>query len=159
MRCTAFKVNCCGLRIPLTCPVTLQRTSGDPHTHAHMAEQPISLDGADGVSPGAPNAHAEGGDPVGDVVGYLPADHLGECTRPRNGALPREASAEAQQAAHIPQPAVDMVYLEDPLRGIAVCKLWEANGDFADSEVRFWSPTRFRQHLDTERKGHREALK
>jgi len=33
-----------------------------------MAEQPISLDGADGVSPGAPNANAEGGDPVGEVV-------------------------------------------------------------------------------------------
>ena len=33
-----------------------------------MAEQPISLDGADGVSPGAPNANAEGGDPVGEAV-------------------------------------------------------------------------------------------
>ena len=55
----------------LTCPVTLQRTAGDPHTHAHMAEQPISLDGADGVSPGAPNANAEGRDPVGEVVAII----------------------------------------------------------------------------------------
>ena len=36
-----------------------------------MAEQPISLDGADGISPGAPNANAEGGDPVGDVVAII----------------------------------------------------------------------------------------
>ena len=36
-----------------------------------MAEQPISLDGADGVSPGAPNANAEGGDPVGEVVAII----------------------------------------------------------------------------------------
>ena len=68
---TAFNANGCWLRIPLTCPVTLQRTAGDPHTHAHMAEQPISLDGADGVRPGAPNANVEGGDPVGDVVAII----------------------------------------------------------------------------------------
>ena len=36
-----------------------------------MAEQPISLDGADEVSPGAPNANAEGGDAVGDVVAII----------------------------------------------------------------------------------------
>ena len=69
MRGTAFKVNCCGLRIPPTCSVTLQRTAGDPHTH--MAEQPVSLDGVDGVSPSAPNANAEGGDPIGDVVAII----------------------------------------------------------------------------------------
>ena len=67
MRGTAFNVNCCGLWIPLTCPVTLREI----HTHAHMAEQPISLDGANGVSPGAPNANAEGGDPIGDVVAIM----------------------------------------------------------------------------------------
>ena len=61
-------MNCGGLWIPLTRPVTPQRTAGDPHTHAHMAKQPISLNGADGVSPGAPNANPEGGDLVGDVV-------------------------------------------------------------------------------------------
>ena len=36
-----------------------------------MAEQPISLDGADGVSPGARNANAEAGDAVGDVVAVV----------------------------------------------------------------------------------------
>ena len=54
---------------------------------------------------------------------------------------------------------MDIVYLKDSLSGIAVCKLGEANGDFADSEVRFGSPTHLRQHLDTKRKGYREALK
>ena len=68
---TASNVNCCGLRIPLACPVTLLRTAGHPQTHAHMAEQPISLDGANGVSPGASNANVEGGDPVGDVVATI----------------------------------------------------------------------------------------
>ena len=52
--------------------MTLQRATGDPHvharTHAHMPEQPISLDGAYVVSPGAPDANAEGGNPVGEVV-------------------------------------------------------------------------------------------
>ena len=71
MRGTAFNVKCCGLRIPLTRPVTLPRTAGYPHTHEHMAEQPISLDGADGVSPSAPNANAEGGDPIGDVAAII----------------------------------------------------------------------------------------
>ena len=56
------------------------------HTHAYMTERPISLDGAGGVSPGAPNAHAEGGDPVGDVVAIigpritLESSHGGGCT-------------------------------------------------------------------------------
>ena len=36
-----------------------------------MAEQPISLDGADGISPGAPNANAEGGDAVGEDVAII----------------------------------------------------------------------------------------
>ena len=52
-----------------------------------------------------------------------------------------------------------MVYLKDSLLGTAVCKLCEANGDFADSEVSLGPPTHLRQHLDTMRKGHREALK
>lgn len=38
------------------------------HTHAHMSGQPTSLDGADGLSSGAPDANAEGRDPVGQVV-------------------------------------------------------------------------------------------
>ena len=52
-----------------------------------------------------------------------------------------------------------MVYLKDSLPGKTVCKICEANGDFADSEVRFGSPTHLRQHLDTKRKRHREAVK
>ena len=36
-----------------------------------MAEQPISLDGVDGASPGAYNANAEGGDPGSDVVAII----------------------------------------------------------------------------------------
>ena len=43
-------------------------SGGRSHTRTHMAEQPISLAGADGVSAGTPNANADGGDPVGDVV-------------------------------------------------------------------------------------------
>ena len=70
MRGTAFNVNCCKLRIPFICPVTLQRTAGDPHTHTNTW-RPISLDDADGVSPGAPNANAEVGDPAGDVVAII----------------------------------------------------------------------------------------
>lgn len=53
-----------------------------------MAEQPISLNGADGVRPGAPNANAEGGDPVGEAVAISgPRIALAKCTRPPNGAL------------------------------------------------------------------------
>ena len=52
-----------------------------------------------------------------------------------------------------------MVSLKDSLPGIAVCKLCEVNGDFANAEVRFGCPTHLGQHLDTKRKEHREALK
>ena len=38
-------------------------------THAHMVEQPISLDGTDGVSSaGAPDAIADGGDPIAHIL-------------------------------------------------------------------------------------------
>ena len=47
---------------------TATHSGGSTHTRAHMAEQPIFLDGVDGVSPGAPNANAKGGHPVGDNV-------------------------------------------------------------------------------------------
>ena len=52
-----------------------------------------------------------------------------------------------------------MVYLKDSLPGIAARKLCEVNGDFADDEVSFGSPTHSRQHLATMRGEHREALK
>ena len=70
LRGTAFDVNCAGCEYP-SHALTLQRTAGDPHTHALMAEQSISLDGADGVNPGAPNANVEGGDHVGEVVAII----------------------------------------------------------------------------------------
>ena len=40
-----------------------------------------------------------------------------------------------------------------------MCELCEANGDFADAEVKSGFPTHLRQHLDAKRKGHREAPK
>ena len=69
---------------------------------------------------------------------------LGECTQSRNG----------------PQPLSNFftVYLKDSLLVIAVYTLGEANDDLADAEVRFGFSTQ-RQHLDTKRKGHCEALK
>ena len=67
MRGTALNANCCRLRIPLR-HCTPQR---EIHTHAHMAKQRIPLDGTDGVSPGAPNAKGEGGDPVGEVAAII----------------------------------------------------------------------------------------
>ena len=162
MRGTAFNVNCCGLRIPLTCSVTLQRTARDPHTHAHMAEQPTSLDGADGVSPGAPNANAEGGDPVGEIVAIVgPRTTLASACDPETVLyrVKHEQRRSKPLRSNNPLWKFFVVYLKDSLPGIAVCKPGEANGDFADAEVRFGSPTHFRQHLDTKRKGYREALK
>ena len=59
-----------------------------------------------------------------------------------------------------PLRKVFVVYLKDSLLGIAVCTFCEGNGDFADAEVRFGSPTHFRQHQeDMKRKRHREAMK
>ena len=120
-------MNCCGLRIPLTCPVTLQRTAGDPHTHAHMAEQPISLYGADGVTPGASNANAEGGGPVGEVVAIigprttLASAHDLETVLYR---MKHEQRRSKPLRSNNPLWKFFMVYLKDSLPGIAVCKLW-----------------------------------
>ena len=88
-----FAVNCGELRIPLH---ALRHCSArreiHTHTHAYMAEQAISLDGADGISPGAANAGAEGERSRRRSCGHpRPADYLGKCARPRDGALPREA--------------------------------------------------------------------
>ena len=140
-------MNCCGLRIPLTCPVTLQRTARDPHTHAHMAEQPTSLDGADGVSPGAPNANAEGGDPVGGLVVIIgPRTTLASARDPET-VLDRVAHAHRRSKPFRSNNSLwefFRVYLKHPLPGIDVGKLYEANGYFADAEVRFGSPTHLR---------------
>ena len=41
---------------------TAQCAAENPRIHAHMEEQPMPLDGTDGVSSGAPNGNAEGRD-------------------------------------------------------------------------------------------------
>ena len=127
-----------------------------------MAEQPISLDDTDAVSPGAPNANAEGGDPVGKDVAIIGPRTTLASVRNRETVLYRvkhEPRRSKPLRSNNPLWKLFMVYLKDSLTGIAVCKLCEANGDFADAEVRFGSPTHLRQHLGTKRKGHREALK
>ena len=127
-----------------------------------MAEQPISLDGADGVSPGAPNANAEGGDPVGNVVAIIgPRTTLASARDPETVLYRVKHQQRRSKPLRSFNPLWNffMVYLKDSLPGIAVCKVCGANGDFADAEVRFGSPTHLRQHLDTKRKGLREALK
>ena len=92
----------CGLRTP-PCHVTLQRAAGGLHayTHAHMAEQPIFLDVAGGVSSGAPEVSAEGGDPVGGVAAisgpratlasarYVPPKRRSTASSTRSGASSR----------------------------------------------------------------------
>ena len=112
-----------------------------------MAEQPIFLDGADGVSPGAPNANAEGGDPIGDVVAIIgPRTTLASARDP--GTVLYRVKHEQRRSKPLrsnnPLQKFFMIYLKDSLPGIAVCKLCEANGDFADAEVRFGSPTYLR---------------
>ena len=161
MRDTAFNLSCCGLRVPSTCLVTLQRKR-EIHTHTHTRRNCPSLDGADGVSPGAPNANAEGGDPVSDVVAISGLLTTLASARDPEKVLYRvkhEQRRSKPLRSNNPLWKFFMVYLKDSLPGIAVCKLCEANGDFADAEVRLGSPTRLRQHLDTNGKWHREALK
>ena len=136
--------------------------STDTVTDAHMAEQPISLDGADEVSPGAPTASAEGGDPVGDIVAIVdPRTTLASSRDPETVlyCVKHEQRRSKPLRSNNPLWKFFVVYLKNSLPGKAVCKLCEANGDFADSEVRYGSPTHLRQHLDTKRKGHREVLK
>ena len=127
------------MRIPLTCPVTLQRTAGDPHTHAHRAEQPIFLDGTYDVSPGAPNANVEGGDPVGDVVAIIgPRTTLASARDPERvlNRVKHEQTRSKPLRSYNPLWKFFTVYRKDSLPGMAVCKLCEANGGFAVAEVR-----------------------
>ena len=51
-----------------------------------------------------------------------------------------------------------MVHLKDSLTGTAVGRFCEANGDFALAEVRFGPLTYLKPRLDTEGKGHPEAM-
>ena len=107
-----------------------------------MAEQPISLHGVDGVSPGAPNANAEGGDPVGDVVAIIGPRTTLASTRDPETMLYRvkhEQRRSKPLRSNNPLWKFFMIYLKDSLPGIAVGKLCEANGGFADAEVRLGS--------------------
>ena len=121
-----------------------------------MAEQPISLDGADGVSPGSPNANAGGEDLVGDVVAIIgPRTTLASARDPETVLYPVEHEQRRSKPLRDNNPLSRffMVYLKDSLPGIAACNFCRANGDFAESEVRFGSPTHLSQHLDTKRTG------
>ena len=100
-----------------------------------MAGQSISLDGADGVSPGAPNANAEGGDPVGDVVAIIGLRiTLASARNPETvlNRMKHEALVEAQQAAQIQQPAVEVFH--DIPHGLAP---WHSGGQALRGERRF----------------------
>ena len=76
----------------------------------HMAEQPISLDGVNGVSSGAPNDSWGRRSRRRSCGHQRPADHPGECTRPPNRVLPCKALPAAQQAGHIQQPTVEVFH-------------------------------------------------
>ena len=105
-----------------------------------MAEQPIFLDGADSVSPGALNANAEGGDPVGDVVAVIgPPTTLVSARDPETVFYRVKHEQERSKPLRSNNPLWNffMVYLKGSLPDITVCKLCEADGDFVDAEVRF----------------------
>ena len=112
------------------------------------------------ASPDAPNANAEGRDPVGDVVAIVgPRIALASARDP--GKMLDRVEHEQRRSKSLrpnnPLWTFVMVCLKDSLPAIVACKLCGANGDFADAEVRLGSPTHLRQHLATNRKGHREA--
>ena len=77
-----------------------------------MAEQPISLDGADGASPGAPNANAEGGDPFGEVEAIIgPRTTLASARDPETVLYRvKHEQRRRQEAAQIQQPAVKVFH-------------------------------------------------
>ena len=129
-----------------------------------MAKQPISPSTVPTASALAhPMPTLRAGDPVGDVVAIIgPRTTLANARDPEMVLyrVKHEQRRSKPLRSNNPLWKFSWSYLKDSLPGIAVCKLCEANGDFADAEVRFGSPTRSRQHLDTKkRKGHREALK
>ena len=106
-----------------------------------MAEQPISLDGADGVSPGAPNANAGGEDPVDDVMAITgQRTTLASARDPAKMLYRVKLEPRRSEPLRFNNPLckIFMVYLEDSPP--AVWKLYGASGDFADAEVRFGSP-------------------
>ena len=126
-----------------------------------MMDQPISLDRADGVSPGAPNANAEGGDPVGEVAAIVVPQTTLASTGDPEPVIYRVRNEQRRSKpirSNNQLQKLIMVYLKDSFPGITVGKLCEANGVVVDAEVRFRPQTYFRQRLDTRRKGHREAM-
>eukprot|EP00904_Undaria_pinnatifida_P002166 jgi/Undpi1/11950/HiC_scaffold_4.g01649.m1 len=102
-----------------------------------MAEQPISLDGADGVSPGAPNANAGGEDPVDDVMAITgQRTTLASARDPAKMLYRVKLEPRRSEPLRFNNPLckIFMVYLKDSPP--AVWKLYGASGDFADAEVR-----------------------
>ena len=97
-----------------------------------MAGQPIFLDGADGVNPGAPNANAEGGDPVGEVAAFIvPRTTLASARDPEAVlyCVKHEWRRNKPLRSNNLLRKVFIVYLKDSPPDIAVCKLCAANGD------------------------------
>lgn len=147
-----------------------------------MAEQSISLEGADGVVSPAGESNADDAE-VGDaIIEQADDDGNGEASNASNSSsrqqrvtpgssAPRDEESVRYRVlneSRRSKPARStcplwkffMVYTSESLSGIAVCKLCEANGDLGLAEIRYSSPTHLRQHLDTKkREGHREALK
>lgn len=138
-----------------------------------MAEQAIDLDGADSADLVVPNANDGAGDSIdqGVVSGRQQVSMAAAAAAATKVTLANARDVdtiryrvlnELRRSKPIrsvcPLWKYFMVYVRDSLPGIAVCRLCEANGDIGDAEVRYSSPTHLRQHLDTKRKGHREAL-
>ena len=118
---TAFSVNCCGLRIPLTSPVTQKRKTGDSHTHALIATQPISLYDSDGVSPGTLTASVQSG----DVVVIIGPRTTFSSARDPEMVLYHRVKHEQRHSSKLlsfnnRRWKLFMVHFKDPLPGIAV---------------------------------------
>ena len=122
----------------------------------HKSAQEVAIDGADGVSPGAPNATADGGDSVDDVKAMInPLTTL---------AIARDRETLLYRIKHKQRGImmlrfnkslwkVILVYLMDSLPGTAVCDSCEARGDFASAEYILVSPTICGSIHTRERKG------
>ena len=86
--------------------LTLQRAAGDPH-----ADTPISRDGADGVSSGAPDANAEGGDAVANVVTISgPRTTLASARDPETVLYRVKHEKRRSKPANFQQHAVEVFY-------------------------------------------------
>ena len=131
---------------------------GGISTHTY-AEQPISLDGADCVSPGAPNANAEDGDLIGHVVTIIgPRTTLASARDPE--MVPCRAKHEQRRSKPLgsnnPLWKFFMVYLKDSLPGIAALR-GKRRFRLCRGLVRI--PCSFEAASRHHEEGHREALK